>query len=143
MELFWIWLILGLALIGAELLSGTFVILFFGIGALITSLLAFFAVVPLALQILVFGLTSLVLLLIFRKRFIKTVSEDEKKRSLSADVDTQLILSETLPPRGEAMIAYQGTHWSAVNLEENELKQGTRVRIERTEGIKIFVRRAH
>lgn len=143
MDIFWIWLIIGLALLGAELLSGAFVILFFGIGALATSMLALSVDVPIAMQILVFGLTSLVLLMVFRKRFIKTVTEDEKKRSLSADIDTELILSETLPPRGETMIAYQGTHWTAVNLEEVELKQGTRIRIERTEGIKIFVRRAH
>lgn len=142
MELFWIWLILGLGLLGAELLSGTFVILFFGIGALITSLLVHFTDAPLALQILVFAVASLALLMIFRKRFIKTVSEDEKLRSLSTDVGTTLVLSETLPPRGEAMVAYQGTHWTAVNLENEELKQNTRVRIERTEGIKIFVRRA-
>ncbi|MBX3017134.1 MAG: NfeD family protein [Bdellovibrionaceae bacterium] len=143
MEQFWIWLILGLALIGAELLSGAFVILFFGVGALITAVTVIVTIIPLALQILIFGVSSLALLMIFRKRFIKTVSEEEKKRSLSADVDTQLILSESLAPGAEAMVAYQGTHWTAVNLENEELKQGTRVRIERTEGIKIFVRRAH
>ncbi len=142
MELFWIWLILGFALLAAELLSGTFVILFFGIGALLTSAVAIFSPAPLALQILIFSLVSLALLLIFRRRFIVPVTDAEKKSLLSADVDTQIILSEALAAKGETMVAYQGTHWTAVNLEDTELKQGTRVRIERTEGIKLFVRRA-
>ncbi len=107
MELFWIWLILGFALLAAELLSGTFVILFFGIGALLTSAVAIFTPAPLALQILIFSLASLALMLIFRRRFITPVTAAEKKSLLSADVDTQITLSETLPAQGEAMISYQ------------------------------------
>lgn len=141
MELFWIWLILGFGLIAAELLSGTFVILFFGIGAILTSALAFFNFGNSAVQITFFAVVSTLSLLLFRKRFIKTQTPQEIQKSLSADIDNTVILSDPIPGFGEAMIAYQGTHWTAVNLEPLQIDAGTRVKIERTEGIKIFVRK--
>lgn len=142
MEQFWIWLCLGIALICAELISGTFVILFFGIGGILTSVLPWVGVNHIAIQVAFFALSSTLLLLVFRKRFIKKPTKLEKEKALSADIGTSFTLSESLPGKGESLVAYQGTHWTAVNTGAMTLEKGTLVVIERTEGIKLFVRRA-
>lgn len=142
MEQFWMWLILGFLLVAAELVSGAFIILFFGIGGILTAVLAAVGVHELPIQVTFFAVVSTGMLFLFRRRFVKTPSDEEKQKALSPDIGIRVTLSEGLPAHGEGTIAYQGTHWTAVNLGSDELERGASVQIERTEGIKIFVRRA-
>ena len=117
-------------------------ILFFGIGALITAAVSFAGLGNLAVELAVFALTSLALLFLFRKKLVKRSSPEDKARQLSPDMGTRFTLSEAIPARGEALVAYQGTHWTAVNRGDEELPRGANVIIEKTEGIKIFVRKS-
>jgi len=137
----WIWLIIGLVLCAAELLTGNFVIIFFGLGALLTAAAAFLGVTHTAVLVAIFALSSLLMLMLFRRKILVKPSEQEKRKSLSPDVDVTFSLSDSIPAHDERLVAYQGTHWTAVNSSDEELAKGTTVRIERTEGIKIFVRK--
>lgn len=68
----WAWAILGLVLLSVEMLSGTFYILWFGISALcVALLLAAYPAAPIALQLLVFSVLSLVTLGIWRTKYRK------------------------------------------------------------------------
>lgn len=142
MEHFLLWLILGLVLLAAELLSGAFVLIFFGIGGLVTALLAFVFLMAWPVQIIIFAVFSTLLLLAFRKRFLKPSTPEERQRALSPDIDSTVVLSNHVSAGGETSISYQGSPWTAVNLENFDLEAGETVRIERTEGIKLFIRRA-
>lgn len=62
MELvWWHWVVLGLVLVGMEMVTTTFFLLWFGLGALLTGLLV--AVLPLGLatQLIIWAITSLVM----------------------------------------------------------------------------------
>jgi membrane protein implicated in regulation of membrane protease activity len=133
----WSWLILAALLAGLELISYTFVLIFFAGGALIAAGAAYLGAGPFA-EMMVFSLSSLVLLLAFRKRFLTLRSQ---KQSHPMDIGAGLILSAPLAARSEGMISYQGSPWTAVNSSDKDLEQGTPVIIERTEGIKIFVKK--
>ena len=74
----WHWLVLGLILAVAELLTaGGFYILFFGIGAMVVGLLASAgAAGPLWMQMLLFSGISLAALAMFRGRLLRAVQHD-------------------------------------------------------------------
>lgn len=141
MEQTWIWLVVGLTLCAAELLTGTFVILFFGIGALITAAACFAGIQATAPLLAIFAMSSLALLFLFRKKLNRGFSPEEKAKSLSPDMGVKVVLSDIIPAHGESLIEYQGTHWTAVNSGPEDLPKGATVLIEKTEGIKIFVRK--
>lgn len=66
----WIWAILGLVLLGIEMLSGTFYILWFGISALCVALvLAVYPTASLSLQLLAFSVLSLTALAVWRRKY--------------------------------------------------------------------------
>lgn len=72
----WVWGILGLILLAAEILSGTFYMLWFGIAALIVAaLLWLFPALPLTLQLLLYALLSLGSLFVWRRHYKKNSSE--------------------------------------------------------------------
>lgn len=137
---FWVWLIIGLLFLGSELLSGAFVLVFFGMAAIATSFLTLFGINHPAILIVFFAVTSLINLLVFRKRLLKSKGGDSDK-AFSADAGKSILLSDRLPAGGEGTISYQGSPWSAINLESVPLEKGTYVRIVKTEGIKLYVQR--
>ena len=66
----WSWAILGLILLGVEMLSGTFYILWFGIAALCVALMLYaFPEATLALQLLAFSLLSLGSLAVWKLKY--------------------------------------------------------------------------
>ncbi len=72
LESAWMWAILGLVLLGAEMLTGTFYILWFGIASLSVALLLFiWPSTPLSLQLLAFSALSLASLALWRIKYGK------------------------------------------------------------------------
>jgi len=68
----WMWAILGLMLLGAEMLTGTFYILWFGVASLAVALLLFvWPATPLSIQLLAFSVLSLSSLALWRTRYGK------------------------------------------------------------------------
>ncbi len=137
----YVWLILGGLLLGAEMASGAFFLMFFGIGALLTALLPFLGFQDLGVQIGFFAIVSTALLLIFRKTALRNFQKTGSSKE-GDDVGQELSIDSDLPANGDGTITYQGAPWSARNLTEIPLTKGSRVRIEKIEGVKLFVRKA-
>ena len=72
----WLWLVLGLLLLGLEALTpGGFYVLFFGVGALVVgTLVGLGASGPVWLQWLLFSAISVVSLLLFRPYLLRATS---------------------------------------------------------------------
>lgn len=132
-----IWVILGLALLASEIFTGTFYLLFFGLAGLLTAVIVYAFLPPVWLQIFVFGVLSLISFFIVQKKFNR-----KEKSSFENDLHQTLILSDTLPAGGEGVIQYQGAPWTAVNLESEPLLKGSRAVIFKTEGVKLFLKKA-
>ncbi|WFS62676.1 NfeD family protein [Pseudodesulfovibrio thermohalotolerans] len=122
-----IWLGVGVFFLIAELVVPAFIVVFLGVGALFAGATAFFgASVP--TQLVVFGVSSVVLILLFRKVMAKTFSgaraEDERERNIIGAVAEVV---EAIRPPQSGRIKFQGSFWSARSSEPVE--PGSMVRI--------------
>ena len=81
-DIWYIWLILGVVFIVAEIFTTGFVLLWFGIGALVAALLALTGVVGLPLQILSFLVVSIALTVASRTIFERFLLRGSPGREL-------------------------------------------------------------
>jgi membrane protein implicated in regulation of membrane protease activity len=137
----WIWLLLGLLLLLAELVTpGGFYIIFFGVGALIVGVLAGFeAAGPPWFQYILFSVLSVIALWLFREKLLQLT------RSRSSDrvddlVGETAVLLEDLSVNGLGKAEMRGTSWNTRNIGDKPLARGQRCKVERIEGLTLFVR---
>lgn len=133
-----VWGILGLTLIIAEVFTASFVLVFFGVAALLVAVLAAIGFKSFVLQMLLFAAASLGSLLLFRSKLMgyfhataQTVMDENQVLRLTGDV----------PAHGTGQISYQGSTWTAVNPTDHPFQQGDKAVIERMDGVKIILRR--
>lgn len=131
-----IWAIVGIALLIAEIFTMSFFMIFFGVGAIAVALLKTIGLNYLPLEIIIFTLLGVGGIFVFRKKMVKTFSEQNQ---MSLDENQRIILSSDLPARSHAQIYYQGSTWTAVNESDSNFKTGDEVVIKRTESIKLIV----
>lgn len=112
-----IWLVIALAFIVAELISFGFILVFFGLGAVIAGLCAYFFGIALEWQLLIFIVSSLIAIILLRKLGIKTFRGNENN---TVDDDyhnaiigqTAMVTKDIVPPAlGE--VKYSGSFWPA------------------------------
>lgn len=132
-----IWGLIGLALLAAEMMTLTFILLFFGLSALIVAAVRLTGVDILALDLALFALIGAAGIFFFRPRIREAVSK--RQGSYEVDKNATFILSADIAPRGSSSVLYQGTTWTAVNATEQLLTTGQTVRVTKVEGIKIHV----
>lgn len=135
-----VWFIIGLVLFLLELVLPGFVIFFFGVGAWITALLCLIANPGINLQAIVFGVTSILSLLLLRrmiqKRFFYTREE------LSREVEDEFTGREAvaitdIEPGDTGKVEFKGTSWKAESAES--IVSGQTVIIKSKENFKLFV----
>jgi len=83
----WVWIlwaVLGIALIVAEIFTSGFVLLWFGIGALVASITGLVGLNSLALQFLIFAVVSISLTAASRTIFANLFSRDSSGPSLKS-----------------------------------------------------------
>ncbi|UTC85197.1 NfeD family protein [Treponema denticola] len=140
-----IWLLVGVICIGLELIIPGLVIIFFGFGAVFTSVFSLIPFINQALwfQIIIFVVFSVLSLIFLRKKFTPvfkgTIFYPDKKSGKEGDEFADVI--ETVFHNKEGRIKYQGTTWSARSLSE-EIPEGSMVRVLRREGLTYIVEKA-
>jgi inner membrane protein len=135
----WLWLLLGLVLTALELMSaGGFYLIFFGVSALVIGTLQLVGVVgPEWLQWFLFTVIAFVALLLFRNPLLRafkpsTGPVDQIAGGIAIPVDDI--------PAGEVGRAeLRGTGWSARNAHHGPLAKGQRCRVQRVDGLMLFL----
>ena len=146
-NIWYIWLILGVLFIVAEMFTAGFVLLWFGIGALAAALLAFTGIVGLPLQILVFLVVSIALTVASRTIFERFLMRGSPGGELKTGVDTLpgsigLVVESSSGALREGAVRVFASTWRAFPAEgEDPLRVGEQVEIERVEGATVYVRR--
>ena len=148
MSWLWIpWVVLGLILIVAEVFTPGFVLLWFGIGALVAGFASIVGVDSLGLQFLIFAGVSIGLTAASRTIFVNYFSREKTGDSLRTGVDALpgkigTVVSSSRGALNEGAVKVFGSTWTAYPAEgEEPLEAGERVRVERMEGASLFVRR--
>src|SRR5215468_10208369 len=143
-----VWLIIAAIFIGIEVLTPGFFLLWFGVGALVASVMALFGVGSFALQMIVFLIVSVLLVVasrtIFEKFFIRQLDHDRVRSGVETMIGQIGTVVET--SRGalnEGAVRVYGSVWTAFPTDgEQPLREGESVAVERIEGNAIYVRRA-
>jgi inner membrane protein len=138
----WIWILLGLLLLLAELVTpGGFYFIFFGIGAIVVGILAGFgAAGPVWFQFILFSLLSLVSLSLFRRKLVG-LTERTPEQNVDSLIGETAVASDQIAVNGIGKAEMRGTAWSARNIGDQPLNPGERAKVEKIEGLTIFVRR--
>ena len=134
------WFILGLGLFILELLLPGFIIFFFGLGAWVTALVCLIGHPGINLQIIIFAITSSILLLalrrIIQKKFLNSVN------TKSEDVEDEFTGKEALATvdfggMKKGKVEFKGTTWTAES--SSEIREGQRVLIIEKDSFKLIV----
>jgi membrane protein implicated in regulation of membrane protease activity len=139
--LWWHWLVLGLLLAVAELATpGGFYIIFFGVGALVVGALTGMDMAgPVWMQIVLFGVFSVILLVLFRARLLKITQVDPQIPPVDTLVGEIGIVSEGMAPDHVGTVQLRGANWSARNASAGRLVAGARCQVLRVDGLMLYV----
>ena len=137
----WIWLLLGLLLLLGELLTlGGFYIFFFGIGALAVGVLAGLNFAGSTwFQFILFSVVSLLALWLFREKLLQ-LARSRTTGVVDSLIGETAVALEEIAANGVGKAEARGTSWTARNLGDQALARGARSRVERVEGLTIFIR---
>ena len=137
----WMWLLLGFVLLLCELVTpGGFYIFFFGAGAILVGLLTALGLAgPAWLQWLLFGTVSTGALLIFRKPLQERIGHVPARNVDSMIGETAIALTVIgVKETGKAEL--RGSAWSARNIGNEAISIGRRCRVERIDGLTLYLR---
>jgi len=138
----WYWMVLGLALLGAEMITpGGFYILFFGLAALAVGGLAGLGFAQEEwLQWLLFSGLAILSLLVFRGPLLAWIkTEDVESPAMDSLAGESAIPLEDLTPGGTGKAELRGTTWTAHNAGPALLKKNQRCKVERVEGLTVWI----
>lgn len=140
--IWWYWLLLGLLLLGAEMMTpGGFYILFFGLAALVVGAIAGLNLVQGgSAQWLLFSGIAIASLLLFRGPLLARINAAEVKHP---DVDSMVgeiaIPVEALTAGAVGKVELRGTTWSAKNTGLTPLNKGQRSKVTGMDGLTLLI----
>jgi membrane protein implicated in regulation of membrane protease activity len=134
----WAWVLLGIALLVVEVATpGGLFALFFGAGAIVVAPLAALDV-PEAGQWLAFTVFSVASLLGLRSRLTQALSKHPPAQAEL--VGEKAVVLVEVPATGEGRVELRGVPWSARTAGGVALPVGRRCRVERVEGLTLWLR---
>jgi len=138
----WIWVLGGLVLLVAEIATpGGFFAIFFGAGAILVGALKGLGWEgPAWAEWLVFTILSLIALGLFRKPLMRRFNLSGGKRTVDRMEGERALVTEDVAPGGVGKAEMRGTSWTARTAGESVLAKGRRCRVERVEGLTLWLR---
>jgi inner membrane protein len=139
-----IWFIVGMVLIILEFAMPGLVIIYFGLGAVLTAALCLMIDFSINAQIILFVIFSVASLLLTRRYLKKIFSGMNRTTDDTFDTDNEYVGKKALvitpiDAGGEGRIDFQGSHWKATSKEF--IEEGCRVVITGHENLTMKVKR--
>ena len=138
----WGWCILGVALLGVELLAvdAQFYLVFAGLAAVVVGLLGLVGLeLPIAGQWLLFAVLSVAAMFTLRRPIYAKLM-NKPFGNVSTDLDQRVVLSQELAPGKSCRIEYRGSGWTALNIGDQVIPPGGAARIDALDGVTLRVR---
>ena len=134
-----IWLVLMVIFLIAEALTVSMISLWFAAGAVVALLLSLLHL-QIWLQVLLFFLVSGALLACLRPLVRRHVTPKLTPTNVDAIVGTRcMVTAEIDNVCAAGQVKLNGIEWSARSVTGQIIPEGTLVRVERVEGVKVFV----
>jgi membrane protein implicated in regulation of membrane protease activity len=136
-----IWLVAGIVLLIAELLTGTFMLMFLSLASFSAALVSLHpAGQSTVIQAVIFFAVVVVGIFGFRKplqkRFIRNA------QNMHSDLGQHVDTDSAIAPRESARVMYQGTRWQALNVGETDIPAGARAIIVAIDGNSLLIKKA-
>jgi inner membrane protein len=140
--LWWLWILAGLAFVVLETATaGGFFALFFAISALALGVLTLLGWAgPEWMQWLLFSVMSILGLVVFRRPLMKALKLGGPGRIVDGMAGESALVTEDVPGEGVGKAEMRGTSWTARSTSGIPLARGQRCRVERTEGLTLWLR---
>ncbi len=135
----YVWIILGIILVIAEMLTTSIFLIFIALGCFAAALTDLWMPNSLAIEMGVCGLVSVLGAVFLRKPLQQKLLKD---LSLKADVGKEIKVDNPIGAHQTTRVSYQGTTWEATNLDDSELKLGDRARIVGIDGNTLLIRKS-
>jgi membrane protein implicated in regulation of membrane protease activity len=137
------WLLAGIVLAIAEVFAPGFVLICFGLGALLTSLFTYWFALGLEMQILTFGVATLIVFTGSRTLFhdiLWPATGKEESTNVDALLGCTAVVVEAIPGGSHrGLVKVAGEEWSAVTTGSESLAAGQNVTIRGVDGNKLVV----
>ena len=136
----WLWILIGVALLAVEFASSTMHIGLFAVGALVVAILVGVGVdMPLWGQLVTFTGVSIFSLLFLRPIIVRKLRLHESK-TVDSLVGEQALALDEIAPAAMGKAEMRGSTWSARNVGETVLLRGQRCVVAGVEGLVIHIR---
>lgn len=138
----YVWLVAGIGLLIAEILTSGFLLAAFGVAMIVTSVLAFLELGWKA-QLIGFAASTVFVLVVIRPLFLRFFYQ----KSSSARTNTEALIGQvgivrnTVGPLSGGRVQVGGEDWSAVSPGEISIEVGEKVQVVAVDGAKLVVRR--
>jgi hypothetical protein len=139
----WAWLVLGIGLLGVEMLviDAQFYLVFIGLSAALVGLLGLFGVgLPDWAQWLLFAALSIVAMVAFRRRIYELVRGRGGQVEERLTVGDRVRVESRLEPGQSGRVEYRGSSWSARNAGTQAIEAGREAVIDRVDGLTLYVK---
>jgi inner membrane protein len=136
----WIWIILGAALLAAEaIVVADFYLVFFGLAAIVLGLLGVLGVeLPGWVQFLLFATLASAGLVLYRDRLKRRLQKADRQMQPEL-VGEKGTARATIAPQGHGRISLRGTDWEARNVGEVVIEAGARCVVREVDGLTLHV----
>lgn len=137
----WHWLAVGLVLVALEVsVASGFYILFFGVSAILISVLSLLGVAgPLSVQLLLFSVLSVLSLIFFRSPLLRWMKLDRGSPDIDSLGGETGVALDDMPPGEMSRVELRGTVWSARNISAGMLPKGHRCIVVRVDRLTLLV----
>ena len=138
--IWWLWLVIGLVLVGVELVTpGGFFVIFFGVAAVVVGALVGVGAADAAwVQWLLFSVLSVASLSLFRKPLMRRFKLAEAGPPVDSLVGESCTVVQPPGADGYGKVELRGTTWTA-RAKGGTFAAGQRCRVERVDGLTVWI----
>ena len=139
----WGWCILGVALLGVELLAvdAQFYLVLAGVAAILVGMLGLVGIdLPVYVQWLLFAVLAIATMFTVRGKIYAKLMSNPTLGKINTDLDQRVLVTQELAPGKSCRLEYRGSGWTAVNVGEQPIPAGAPARIDSIDGLTLHVR---
>ncbi len=137
----WAWIIVGLVLMGIEMLAvdAAFYLVFIGAAALLLGLVGLAGLaLPVWVQWVAFAVLAFVFMVFFRERLYNKLRGGALGFRDPA-VGKLVTVEKEVLPGAETRVKMRGSRWTAVNIGDQTIADGSQARITEVDGLNLMI----
>lgn len=142
-ELWWLWILAGIFLIILEIFTAGFIVMWFGIAAIISAVPAYLGA-SIELIILVYCGTVFLLTIFVRKITMTYMHQNEITSNTNTDVvlnSKGVVLEDINPINGKGLVRIAKEVWTAESYDNSLIPKDSIIKVVNIKGVRVIVKK--